>query len=436
MLKSEQLSTQAGYDWEIVFIMHIRRLSLTNYRNYGRLEIDLPPGAILLHGNNAQGKTNLIEAVYYLATTRSANVEQDQHLINWDAQQTEDPIVVGRIVADVVAHHETRQLEIRLIQEIKRGQTSFRREALVNRRKVRLMDLLGHLRVVLFLPQDIELITGSPGQRRRYLDITLCQIDPIYCRTLSNYNKVLEQRNALLRQLAEGSGSRELLTVYNEKLVDLGSHIFAKRAGFCDAIAREAQHIHYEDLTNGAESIRLYYLPRLQRNPARRSDLSPELVETSTWLHTHQTNVSVIKDRFMAAVKDSQDTDIARGASSIGPHRDDWRIWINGRDLSYYGSRGQQRSAVLALKMAEINWMTQETGDTPILLLDEVVAELDEKRRALLLHYVQNATQALLTATDPGMFTESFLQQSARMLVQNGRVKVENQVSGPLNRPS
>ncbi|MBE2201526.1 MAG: DNA replication/repair protein RecF [Anaerolinea sp.] len=409
--------------------MHIRHLSLTNFRNYGRLEIDLSPGATLLHGNNAQGKTNLMEAVYYLATTRSPHAEQDQQLINWDAGEADEPVVVGRIVAQIVTPQEERLLEMRLIRENKRGTNSFRREALINHRKVRLMDLLGNLRVVLFLPEDIQLVTGPPSQRRRYLDITLCQTDPIYCRTLSHYNKVLEQRNALLRQLAEGAGSRDLLSIYNEKVVDLGSGIFVKRAGFCESMAREAQRIHYEELTNGAESIRLHYLPQLQENRWPRSASANEPTDLGQWLHAQKTNMPAVRDKFRIALEQVQDSDVARGSSSIGPHRDDWRIWINGRDLSHYGSRGQQRSAILSLKMAEINWMTQQTGDTPILLLDEVVAELDEKRRALLLRYVQNATQALLTATDPGMFTDDFLQQSSRMVVQNGRIALENHLS-------
>ena len=183
--------------------MQVRRLSLTNFRNYARLELDLPGGVVLLHGDNAQGKTNLLEAIYFLATTRSPHASQDQQLINWDAMQTDDPVVVGRLVADVLRPDGPRHLEMRLIVEERgawalNGQGSFRREALVNRGKVRLMDLLGHLRVVLFLPEDVDLATGPPANRRRYLNITLCQVDADYCRNLSTYNKVLEQRNACL----------------------------------------------------------------------------------------------------------------------------------------------------------------------------------------------------------------------------------------------
>ena len=193
--------------------MHLSQLSLTNFRNYGRLELSFGKGATLLYGQNAQGKTNLLEAIYYLATTRSPHAEYDNQLLNWEASETEDLIVVGRLVARLHTSSGDRQLEMRLIWERNgrglRKQGAFRREALVDRRKVRLMDLLGNLRTVLFLPQDVQMITGPPSARRRYLDITLCQIDPVYCRNLSKYNKVLEQRNALLKQIAEGQSQRD-----------------------------------------------------------------------------------------------------------------------------------------------------------------------------------------------------------------------------------
>ena len=407
--------------------MQITHLSLTNFRNYGRLELDLPPKATLLHGHNAQGKTNLLEAIYYLATTRSPQADQDAQLLNWYAAQLEDPIVVGRLTAQITTKQGSKQIEIRLIQERKNsrrnGSTSFRREVLINRRKVRLMDLLGHLRVVLFVPQDVQIITGPPAKRRRYLDITLCQIDPLYCRTLSEYNKVLEQRNALLKQLAEGGGNRELLTIFDEKLVDLGSQIFIKRAQFLTVMARETQRIYYEELTNGKETIHLSYLPRLQVNGSNSAKGEHDLVELGKWIETNPNNV---QERFATVTATAYAVDVGRGSTNIGPHRDDWRIWINGRNLSSYGSRGQQRTAILALKMAEIIWMTKATGESPILLLDEVAAELDEQRRALLLRYVQQSSQAILTATDPGMFTADFMQNSTSMRVANGRVEIDS----------
>ena len=410
--------------------MHITHLSLSNFRNYGRLELSLPLGPTLLYGNNAQGKTNLLEAIYYLATTRSPHADNDAQLLNWNVAQSEEPVAVGRLVATIVTAEQEHQLEMRLIQEQKPTPSpnrnfSFRRQALVDRRKVRLMDLLGTMRVVLFLPEDVQLLTGSPANRRRYIDITLCQIDPLYCRTLSNYNKVLEQRNAILRQMAEGQAGRDVLPIYSEKLVELGSAIFRRRAKFLSNISRETQRIHYEALTEGRESIRLLYLPRLSAKTSKiapNGNQKPEAL--SDWLETHEGQSEIVSERFAKLLQESLATDLARGATTVGPHRDDWSFQINGRSLGSFGSRGQQRSAILALKMGEINWMTAVTGERPILLLDEVVAELDEQRRAALLSYVSETTQTILTATDPGMFTEQFLQSATRMKVEDGRINV------------
>ncbi len=408
--------------------MQITHLSLTNFRNYGRLEQDFYPGATLLHGNNAQGKTNLLEAIYYLATTRSPHADYDQQLINWEAAQQEDPIIVGRIVADLQTAQGSHHIEMRLILEksrqLRNGSHSFRREVLVDKRKVRLMDLLGTLRVVLFLPEDIQLITGSPSQRRRYMDITICQIDPIYCKTLSLYNKVLEQRNALLRQIGEGMGSRDVLPVFTKELVTRGAQIFMRRATFLKELARATQHIHYEDLTDSGESIKLIYLPRIDIARSKNKDDMKKLQRSGEWLQNNLDEAQVTQ-QFEDVLAQAESLDLARGATSVGPHRDDWTFLLNGRSLSSFGSRGQQRTALLALKMAEIKWMQQISGETPILLLDEVVAELDDKRRTALLNYVTQASQAILTATDPGMFTQSFLTQSTQMLVSNGRIQVE-----------
>ncbi len=404
--------------------MRITHLSLSNFRNYGRLELALPPGATLLHGANAQGKTNLLEAIFYLATTRSPHASQDSQMLNWEAQQTPEPIVVGRLVANIAVKDESRSVEIRLIREEKGpGQVSFRREALVNRRKVRLMDMLGQLQVVVFLPEDVNLITGSPAKRRRYLNVMLCQIDPHYCRTLAQYNKVLDQRNATLRQFAEGQGNLDMLAIFSERLVDLGSQVFARRATFFFEISRETQRIHYEDLTDGSESLRVGYLPRLNAGQNGSDRQLP--VELASWLIERREDFDAVRGRFANELAKAQKSEIARGSTSVGPHRDDWCFWINSRFLGDYGSRGQQRSAILAMKLAEIEWVAKHSGDTPILLLDEVLAELDDKRRALLLRTVQNAEQAILTATDPTMFSDEFLQQANSMTVTAGRVQLD-----------
>lgn len=414
--------------------MQVRRLSLTNFRNYSRLELDLPGGVLLLHGDNAQGKTNLLEAIYFLATTRSPHASQDAQLMNWDAMLTDEPVVVGRIVADIERPDESCRLEMRLIVEdrgnwARNGQNAFRREALVNRRKVRLMDLLGHLRVVLFLPEDVELVTGPPANRRRYLNVTLCQVDSDYCRALSAYNKVLEQRNALLRRMAEGRtrNTADVLQILTDKLIEPGSRVIERRARFIAEMGREAQEIYFQDLIGGKESLRLGYLPGWYANGRRTAD--DQLAEGEQLLANP--DVGVVAERFAAELAAAQTADLGRGSSSVGPHRDDWAILVNGRNLGTFGSRGQVRTGILSLKLAEINWMKAATADVPILLLDEVVAELDQNRREALLAYItgqvhgKGMAQALLTTTDPEMFPAEFLSQATGMLIQAGRVTAD-----------
>lgn len=405
--------------------MHLSHLSLTNIRNYSRLEFDIPSGTTLLYGNNAQGKTNILEAIYYLATTRSPFAEHDSQIINWVSAQSDEPIVVGRIKATIHLKQNQDEIEIRLIQEnkvdgVRSSQKRFRREVLFNRRKVRLMDLLGNLRIVMFLPSDIQMITGSPSERRRYLNITLCQVDPVYCRTLSNYNKILEQRNALLRQIGEGLADKNLLAVYDEKLIQYGSLIFCRRASFLDYMTQKSQKIHYESLTKGHETIQIVYLPKLLSNKQLKEDSTSM---RSDWLIEHQEDGDAVSHMFMENVSQNYDHDIARGTTSVGPHRDDWQIQLDQHNLGPFGSRGQQRSAILALKMAEIEWMQFKTGENPILLLDEVVAELDEFRRQALLDTVLQSNQAILTATDPNMFTNEFIEQAHCFHIENGRIQ-------------
>jgi DNA replication and repair protein RecF len=333
-------------------------------------------------------------------------------------------------VADVVKPDGLTHLEMRLILEAGngRGGPTFRREALVNRRKVRLMDLLGQLRVVLFLPEDVELVTGAPAHRRRYLNVTLCQVDADYCRTLSLFNQVLEQRNALLRRIAEGRAGRgsadDLLSILTDKLVEPGARLLVRRAVFLDEMARQAQRIYYEELISGLETIRLGFQPGWE--PAGRDPLAAE--RDTEWLLSHRDNPGPVAERLAAALAQSRAADLSRGATNLGPHRDDWRFLLDGKDLGEFGSRGQLRTAVLALKLAEINWMKAETSDVPLLLLDEVIAELDVRRRAALLAYVreqvqtQATAQALLTTTDPAMLTEEFLVAAHRMTVTSGRI--------------
>ncbi len=430
--------------------MRLTRLALTNFRNHTRLDLPLPAGPILLYGANAQGKTTLLEAIYYLATSKSPHASNDRQLLNWYANQAEKPLAVGRLTAVVQPAGDTRprNLEIRLIREQSGRQNgpSFRREVLVNGVKVRLMDLLGNLNVVLFLPEDVALVSAPPAERRRYLNITLCQVDRHYCNTLSQYNRVLSQRNALLRTLQEQrrpATASAQLDPWDQKLAKLGAVIVLRRVALITELEQRAGQIHFHDLTGEAESLRLIYQPRLRPNnnfslappeggapdtrPGSANSIAPGTLhppknstDPAGWLLQRS------EDELAIALRDilqtSRQLELQRGATLVGPHRDDLRFLVNGRDLAEYGSRGQQRTTVLALKLAEVAWMEKQTGERPLLLLDEVLAELDQTRRAYLLHCIGTAEQAVLTATDPSMFTDEFLAQATQMEVADGQV--------------
>lgn len=409
--------------------MRLTQITLSNFRNYTQLDLKLPAGPILLHGDNAQGKTTLLEAIYYLATSKSPHGTSDRQLLNWYANGPENPIAVGRLTATVQPAGDVRprKLEIRLIRELGGPNGSvFRREVLVNGVKVRLMDLLGNLNVVLFLPEDVGLVTASPSERRRYMDITLCQVNRRYCRALAQYNKALSQRNALLKTLQERRGRRHELDPWNHKLAELGSTLMHQRALLVMDLDRRAGEIHFKQLTGEEESLRLVYQPQVESSAGDPDDTAAVVygeeaaADPAVWLQGE--SPTMIAQALSEMLETNAAQEIQRGVTLIGPHRDDLRFLVNGRDVADFGSRGQQRTAVLALKLAEVEWMEVQSKERPVLLLDEVLAELDQTRRAFLLERIGGAEQSLLTATDPGMFTGEFLGQATRMEVAGGQV--------------
>jgi DNA replication and repair protein RecF len=234
--------------------MHLTHLSLHNFRNFVRLDLDLPAGVTVLFGDNAQGKTNLLEAVYYLATTRSPHAGADRELVNWLAAENE-PLPYARLVGRVARGGGEVAIEITLIQQ-NNGGKRYRKQIRVNGVTRRAMDLLGHLNVVLFRPEDISLVSGSPSLRRQYLDATLCQIDPAYCRALAHYSQIITQRNALLRDLAERGGDPAQLTFWDSGLVEHGASILVRR-GKALVSLDELSHAIHAELTDGAEQLHL-----------------------------------------------------------------------------------------------------------------------------------------------------------------------------------
>lgn len=399
--------------------MRINHLSLTNFRNYARLELTTPPGAVVLYGNNAQGKTSLLEAIYYLATSRSPYTNSDRQLINWLVDG--DTLPHARLVAEIATLQGLKRLEVTLLKERNGRLETFRKEIRVNGLPRRVVELLGQIRVVLFLPQDMTLIEGPPGARRRYLDITLCQTDHAYCHALGQYNKVLTQRNALLRRFQEqGRTDTGQLAFWDEQLAEHGARVIVGRHGLVRDLERRAQAIHSE-LTGHDEHLRLRYQPGFDPTPTPEGQLAFAVGDLGASALPELPRKEIVV-RFRETLERLRAEERTRGMTLIGPQRDEMRFLVNGHDLGLYGSRGQGRTAVLALKLAELAWMREQTGEWPILLLDEVVAELDMQRRAYLLERIQGAEQVLLTTTEPHLFTEAFLQQVTLWRVEAGNI--------------
>jgi DNA replication and repair protein RecF len=380
--------------------MRLRHLSLHNFRNYVRLELDLPPGVTLLLGDNAQGKTNLLEAVYYLATTRSSHAGAERELVNWLAVE-EEPLPYARLVAEVVRGDQELAIEITLTQQ---ANGRYRKHMRLNGVAKRAMDLLGQLTVVLFLPEDISLVSGSPGERRRHLDAMLCQIDPAYCRSLSRYNQVVTQRNALLRDLRERGGDQDQLTFWDDRLVKHGAAIVARRWDALLALDQLSSEIHAA-LTDGIERLHLQYVPSVET-----AGPEPE---------------QAIGAAFQEQLLSLRSREVPAGVTLVGPHRDEVRFVVNDADAGIYGSRGQQRTAALALKLAEVDLMRRETGQQPLLLLDDVLSELDARRRRFLVEWLSSEDgpeQAVITTTNLHALPQAFAHACQLWRVEMGQL--------------
>lgn len=401
--------------------MVIRHLSLTNFRLYARLEASLPRGPLILVGANAQGKTSLLEALYYLATGQSHHATSDRQLINFLALRGE-PLPFAKIVAEANSQLEStpKRIEIRLVLDPSQaGESRLRKEVFVNGVKRRLSDLAGQVNVVLFLPQDLTIVEGSPSDRRRYLDLALSQVDPTYSFALTEYGKVLTQRNALLKQLQERGGGDAQLEFWDERLGEHGALIFTARAAALMELEALASPIH-RDLTRGADGLRLAYHPAYDPAGAPEGQLGLPL---DVPVHRVGLTPAEVQAGLVDKLRATRSEEIARGATLSGPHRDEIRFLAGGIDLGTYGSRGQARTAVLALKLAEVDWMRGKTGEWPVLLLDEVLAELDTSRRAELLARLGGAEQVVMTTTDRGLFPPGFVQSAAVWEVEGGRIK-------------
>lgn len=390
--------------------MFLTHLSLTNFRTFSRLDMDMPQRILLLEGDNAQGKTSLLEAIYFFSTFTSIQSSTDRQVISFLA--LEDALPVCRMVADFSHSDNNHQIEIRLILEPNGSQNGlrFRKEILVDGIKRSAHQAVGLFNAVIFLPHMTRIIEGGPEERRRYLNLALAQVVPGYAKALSEYMQTLNQRNALLKQIAERNTDISQLKYWDDLLADKGSFIHFSRSNAISEIELMANQIH-RSLTNDQEILQFSYQPALfeENDPTN-------IFETAH-------NTAHIKEYFLETLKKKQQEDILRGVTTIGPHRDELRFLVNHIDLGNYGSRGQIRTTMLALKLGELEFMKNRTGEKPVLLLDETLAELDHKRREQLLQAISEGDQTILTTTDQKLFSPEFTNQSTIWHIQQGVIK-------------
>ena len=375
--------------------MFLANVSLFDFRNYAELDLGLERSATVFFGGNAQGKTNLLEAVALTALTRSPRTQQAAELVRFGQQ-------AARVTCGVQTDAGRDALEVRImVNPSTSGAARASRRFTVNGIHRRATDMMGALRVVLFWPDDLQLIKGSGDGRRRFLNTLLSQVDAGHAGELNRYAHLLEQRNALLRAIREGHQSTDGLDYWTTALADSGATIMVERQRRLLELQPIAAAYHRE-LSDDRERLELRYRPA----GARIGEAPPDLVS----------------QQLKAAMSDARDEEIARGQTVVGPQRDDVEVWLEDHEARLFASQGQQRSAVLSLKLAELQYLADVTGEQPVLLLDDVMSELDPARRERLLAALQPGPQALITAADLNDLPRSILERAAVFRVERGTI--------------
>ena len=403
--------------------MQIKHLSLSGFRFFQRLELSFPSHINIIVGRNAQGKTSVLEAIHFLSLLTSPLAGHDREMVNFN--KLSDEIPVGRITADVSKKEKAHHLEARLIlRKNGSGSMRLRKEVLVDGVQRKLLDTVGFFNSVLFLPQMTRIIEDGPSERRKYLDRTISQAYPAYVRALSAFNQAISRRNALLKQLGEQGGSADQLVYWDELVAENGAVIISLRARTLEEMNGEIRARHTQ-LTNGLELSDLRYLPSLDEDYVDRlQDGQPGLMDARSPLL--DMDVDAVRAMYLEKLLALQKEEIRRGVTTIGPHRDDLLFSANEIDLGMYGSRGQIRTAVMALKLAEVHWLHEKTGELPVLLLDETLAELDEERRGQLLAELAANSQSIMTTTDLDLFKPDFVEQCVVWHLQDGAIREES----------
>ena len=358
--------------------MIIKSIELADYRNYDTLTMEFSPGTNILYGDNAQGKTNILEAIYVSATTKSHKGSKDKDIINFDKEE-----------AHIRTYIEKDGAESRIDMHLRRNKS--KGLAVDGQRLKKAADLIGMCNVVFFSPEDLGIIKNGPSERRRFVDMELCQLDSFYFYNLSNYNKIVEQRNSLLKDMFYNPQLKDTLNIWDMQLVSYGSKIIERRKLFVEQLNEIIGDIHYS-LSGGRERIRVQYEPDVEI------------------------------EEFEKKLSSNQERDIKAKMTTVGPHRDDFSLLIGDIDIRKFGSQGQQRTAALSLKLSEIELVKKITKDTPVLLLDDVLSELDSNRQNYLLNSI-GEIQTIITCTGLEEFVNNRFEIDRVYKVTNGHAE-------------
>ena len=358
--------------------MIIKSLELADFRNYETLNIEFDKGTNILYGDNAQGKTNILEAIYVSATTKSHKGSKDREIINFDKEESH-----------IRTYLEKEDVECRVDMHLRKNKS--KGIAIDGQKIKKAADLLGLLNIVFFSPEDLAIIKNGPSERRRFADMELCQLDSFYLYNLNHYNKIINQRNKLLKDMYFNPGLKDTLNIWDSQLVSFGSKIIERRKIFAGQLCEIISEIH-KKLSGGKEELIIKYEP----------------------------DVSI--EDFESKMRENQEKDIRSKMTSTGPHRDDFSFIVNGVDIRKFGSQGQQRTAALSLKLSEIELVKKMTKDTPVLLLDDVLSELDSNRQNYLLNSIGDI-QTIITCTGLDEFVNNRFEINRIFKVTNGVVE-------------
>ena len=357
--------------------MVIQSLELSGFRNYDFLHIEFDKGTNILFGDNAQGKTNILEAIFLCATTKSHRGSKDRDIVNFQAEESH-----------IRAYVKKSGDEIRIDMHLRKNKS--KGIAIDGVRIKKAAELLGTVNVVFFSPEDLSIIKSGPAERRRFVDMELCQLDSFYLYHLNNYNRIVNQRNRLLKDLYLNPSLRETLTIWDSQLVSYGSKIIERRRAFTEQLNEIIYEIHLR-LSGGKEHLKIVYEP------------------------------DAAEENFAQRLAEGQERDIRMKMTGSGPHRDDFSFLADGVDIRRFGSQGQQRTAALSLKLSEIELVKKMTKDMPILLLDDVLSELDSKRQNYLLNSI-GEIQTVITCTGLDDFVNNRFEINRVFQVVNGTV--------------